>query len=288
MRSRFSSATNTSSVAWQVARFGDCRRQLTDKAELSAVVHGYRRCSDRAPETALASSRNVAATPSARTSRSTTPLSRRNRPRAPPDQCAAWRRAGPRERHARVSPPDENACRSRTARRRVGRGGGCERRRRPGRAGATAAACRTCRRADSRRQQLGRRPPLSNASAAFASMNPNVTASDRPAAVSTRRTSRSRGIAGSGGGAGAVTTGNVAGELVEAVMPADFLDEIDLAQEIDAERRRDDVPAVCRRPSRSGRDSAECARLGSGTAAPSSSASRFRRRCSSAGRARTG
>ena len=39
------------------------------------------------------------------------------------------------------------------------------------------------------------------------SMKPNVTASDRPAAVSTRRTSWSRGTRGSGGGAGAVTAG---------------------------------------------------------------------------------
>ena len=49
--------------------------------------------------------------------------------------------------------------------------------------------------------------------AAFASMNPKVTASDRPAAVSTRRTSWSRGMRGSGGGAGAVTTGKVAASL---------------------------------------------------------------------------
>ena len=56
-------------------------------------------------------------------------------------------------------------------------------------------------------------PAVANAWAAFASMNPKVTASDRPAAVRTRRTSWSRGMRGSGGGAGAVTTGKVAGSL---------------------------------------------------------------------------
>ena len=35
-------------------------------------------------------------------------------------------------------------------------------------------------------------------------------------------------------------------ELVEAVMAADFLDQVDLAQQVDAEGRRDDVPAVGR------------------------------------------
>ena len=52
--------------------------------------------------------------------------------------------AGPRERRRRASRRRaRSACRSRTAARRAGRAGGCARRRRRGRAGATAAACRT-------------------------------------------------------------------------------------------------------------------------------------------------
>jgi hypothetical protein len=56
-------------------------------------------------------------------------------------------------------------------------------------------------------------PAVENAWATLFSMNPNVTASDRPAAVRTRRTRLSRGIRTSAGGAGAVTTGKVAASL---------------------------------------------------------------------------
>ena len=104
------------------------------------------------------------------------------------------RRAGPGHARRRAfRRAARSACRSRTAARRAGRGGGCARRRRRGPAAATAAACRTWPEsgfAMHRRRSAGSRVRgRANASAAFASMKPNVTASDRPAAVSTRRTS---------------------------------------------------------------------------------------------------
>ena len=59
-----------------------------------------------------------------------------------------------------------------------------------------------------------RRRRRSKSAAAFASMKPNVTASERPAAVSTRRTQAGRAaMRGSGAGAGCVSTGNVASSL---------------------------------------------------------------------------
>ena len=101
-----------------------------------------------------------------------------------------------------------------------------------------------------RRQRVGDGDEVAgsaaNGSAACRSMKPNVTASDSPAAVSTRRTSASRGMRGSGGRRGDRLRGERRREPVEAVVPADLLDEVRLAHEVDAEGRRFHVPAVGR------------------------------------------
>ena len=90
-----------------------------------------------------------------------------------------------------------------------------------------------------------RRRSARTAGAACASMKPKVTASGQPrrrqhpanqvvarhAGIGRRRRRRSRG-------------GNARLELVEPVVTADLFDEIDFAQQIDAEGRRRHVPAV--------------------------------------------
>ena len=89
----------------------------------------------------------------------------------------------------------------------------------------------------------GRRPARTRRAAA-ASMKPNVTASEKPAAVSTRRTSPSRGDSRVGGRRRRRERRERRLELVEPVMAADFLDEIDLALQIDPKRGSGDFPAV--------------------------------------------
>ena len=168
------------------------------------------------PEKARAPVRTATGTPSASQSRSTTPFrSKKSTSTRPTGPVHRRRRSGPgdadgsgfavgREARPDLEQPDVLAVRA----------GGCARRRRPVPVSATAGACRTWPTTDWR-AAIGssRRRPWRTRRAAFASMNPNVTASDSPAAVRTRRTSRSRGMRGSGGGAGAVTTGKVAGSL---------------------------------------------------------------------------
>ena len=68
------------------------------------------------------------------------------------------------------------------------------------------------------RQRVGDRDEriavrLRETAAAFDSMKPNVTASDRPAAVQTRRTRLSRPVRGSGGGAATVIAGKLGSSL---------------------------------------------------------------------------
>ncbi len=113
-----------------------------------------------------------------------------------------------------------------------------------GRAAATAAAPRIAPTADCRSARSSRSSAKCAASAA--SMNENVSASEQPAASSTRRTSRSRSMRGSDGGGGRVERGKRRRQPVVAVVARDLLDQIDFAQHVDAECRHRDVPAARR------------------------------------------
>ena len=207
---------------------------------------------------------------------------RKNRPsRAPPDQCSPpafpvqARPRGAFHRSPRTRADLEEA------RRRGVRDGGCARRRRPGPAASDGRSVSNLAESgfairDNRFEAArsanggdGARPP----------MNPNVTASDSPAAVSDRRTSWSRGDAGIRRGRGGCDRGKRRLEPVEAVVASDFLDEIGLAR---AGRRGRSGPS---RPSRrcpARRSSPSPCRIrstsSSGTIAPSKRASRRRRR----------
>ena len=190
-------------LARQPARIGDGRRHLAGETDDRTLVPDRRRhestptgrATRNGSRSGFEAHRHARAR---RTAARRCPSRRRSRPRGRRRTSARRRRrrsTRPRRRASRRRA--RSACRSRTAARRAGHGGGCARRRRRGRAGATAGACRTCRTAGSRRERSNaRRGPLSvaalcapasrdaNSSAAFASMKPNVTASDsrRPSA----------------------------------------------------------------------------------------------------------
>ena len=77
---------------------------------------------------------------------------------------------------------------------------------------------------------------------------PKVTASDRPAAVSVRRTMPIPLDARIGRRRRGTHRRERRFQLVEPVVTADFFDQVDFTQKIDAKRRREDIPSLgCRR-----------------------------------------
>jgi hypothetical protein len=226
------------------AGFGDRRRDLTDDAHprrISRFAGDEDRRRLAGDEERIIAGANVTGTPSASHNSCTRPFaSKKSTSRWPPDQCSK----APLPVHARPTPafhrrrrtarPISNNPTSRRPWRRLWRTAST----RPGKSAGRSVSnfadsgFATATAADE------------NASTAFASMNPNVTASDSPAAARIRRTNWSRPMRGSGGGAAVGDDRERRLELVEADMPADFLDEVCLAQQIHAEGRRDDVPAV--------------------------------------------
>ena len=181
---------------------GVSRGQLAEDADRVAAYRQLGRCVQ-----GRATPRDAAPPPSAPSTapqtRSTTPfMSKKSTSRVPPLQCSApWRIPS---RHIRASAalhrPARIVRRSRTAGRRAAHAGGCTRPRPRGRAAATAAGRQSSPRAGWRSAPAVRIG--ANAAAASAPMNPNVTASEKPAPVITPRSRRARDVRGSTTGAG--------------------------------------------------------------------------------------
>ena len=245
------------------------RRDLADDADRRRRPPARRSPRSGRHEERLASpARSAASTPSASQSCSTTPFtSKKSTSRARPDQCSAraprrssahgQRRAFRRSRCDEARSPISNSATSRRPCRRLCATASTRPRRR---GAATAAACRTWPTAGWRRATTGRRPAVANARRRLrfdeperdrfgqtgGGQHPPHQLIARDARIGRRRR---RGH-----------DGERRLELVEAVVAADFLDEIDFAQQIDAERRRHDVPAVGGRRDRQARGRAGSAR----------------------------
>ena len=190
-------------------------------------------------------------------SRSTSPSRRRSRPRARRLSSVRSRRRSARRATARVSPDGANRVPISN---------------RP-------TSLRPCRRlcattstspgssigrsvSNFRRQRVGDRARAARRPAANERRGPGFDESKRhgfrePCRRQNAAQRWSRAMRGSGGGGGCVRDGNVDVEPIEAVVPSDFFDEIDLARQVDAEGRRDDVPSVgggCRQSAESVED----------------------------------
>ena len=235
--SRFSSATKTASCrgAPRPSAMAGARAPTTPPTR--RPVRRRWQPIVRAPDTPSSPAQNERATPSARTARSTTPLtSKKSTFRVAVDQCSAAARSTP-ARRARVSPSREvnrapssnkrDIAASMTA---VVRDGVDE-----------ARQQRRTQRVEFRRQRVRdahdrvrRREGLRG----LRLDEPERDGFRQPGRREHAADERSRVACGSGAGAAAVHRRKRRLERVEAVVPADFFDEVHFAQQIHAERRR--------------------------------------------------